>query len=224
MSAPAPLSIETGWQLTPPPPPVSLRDLENDAPSNWSGYLTPFDPFTYRKPQSYARYFVPLERTHQNYIDQWVTPEWKDDVSSNGAVWTNENVHFIIDNSLPIINDLVITEKFDTYGKIVKAGLLQKQARLEGKNDRLWGPGLSDSEITLPWIISTISTSTKVKRLLPKEGCKWLFMRNGVKSIINNRMDLEIVLLNENMELVALSQHVCQIIHVDSKREKKANL
>lgn len=100
---------------------------------------------------------------------------------------------------------------------------MQKQARLEGKDDRLWGPGLSDSEITLPWIISTISTSTEVKRLLTKEGCKWLFMRNGVKSTVNNRMDLEIVLMNDKMELVALSPHVCQIIHVDSKREK-ANL
>jgi len=217
--------MQTGWQLTPSPPPVSLEGLEADAPSIWSGYLTPFDPSTYRKPQSYVRFYVPVERSSQYYIDQWVTPGWKDECSTNGAVWTNETIHFIVDNSFPVLNDLLDTDKtFDTYNKVVKAGLLQKQARSEGKDDRLWGEGLSDSELPFPWIISTISTSTEVKKLLPKDGCKWLFMRNTVKSIINSRMDLEIVLLSEKMELIALSQHICQVIHVDSKRPRKANL
>jgi len=225
MAAPGQISMQTGWQLTPSPPPVSLDGLDADAPSIWSGYLTPFDPSTYRKPQSYVRFYVPIERTHKHYIDQWVTPGWKDDCSPNGAVWTNETLHFIIDNSLPILNDLLDTDgKLDVYNKIVKAGRLQKQARWEGKDDRLWGEGLTDSEMLFPWIISTVSTSTELKRLLPKEGCKWLFMRNTVKTIIDSRMDLEIVLLDEKMELVALSQHICQIIHVNSKRVKKASL
>lgn len=88
----------------------------------------------------------------------------------------------------------------------------------------MWGDGLTDSELLFPWIISTVSTSTEVKRLLPEEGCKCLFMRNTVKNIIDSRMDLEIVLFNEKMELVTLSQHVCRIIHVDNKRAKKASL
>jgi len=225
LAAPGQISIQTGWQLTPAPPSVSLEELESDAASIWSGYLTPFDPSTFRKPQSYVRFYIPTERSSRHYIDQWVTPGWKDDRSPNGAVWTNETIHFIIDNSLPILNDLLDTEnRFDSYNKIVKAGLLQKQARSEGTEDRLWGEGLTDSELLFPWIISTVSTSTEVKRLLPRGGCKWLFMRNTVKSIIDSRMDLEVVLLNESMELVALSQHVCLVIHVDSKREKKANL
>ncbi|KAH8648134.1 thioesterase-like superfamily-domain-containing protein [Tricladium varicosporioides] len=225
LAAPGRISMQTGWQLTPSPLPVSLKGLEGDAPSIWSGYLTPFDPSTYRKPHSYVRFYVPIERRSQYYIDQWVTPGWKDDCSPNGAVWTNETIHFIIDNSLPILNDLLDTDKkFDTYNKIVKAGLLQRQARSEGKDDRLWGEGLTDSELLFPWIISTVSTSTEVKRLLPNEGCKWLFMRNTVKNITDSRMDLEIVLMSEKMELVALSQHICQVIHVDRKRAKKASL
>jgi len=217
--------MQTGWQLLPAPPPVSLEALEADAPSIWSGYLTPYDPSTYRKPQSYVRYYVPKERISRHHIDQWVIPGWKDHDLPNGAVWTNETIHFIIDNSLPILNDLLDTDKsFDTYNMIVKAGLLQKQARSAGEDDRLWGEGLTDSELLFPWIISTISTSTDVKKLLPKEGCKWLFMRSTFKSIVDSRMDLDIVLLSERMELVALSQHVCQIIHVNSKREKKASL
>ncbi|KUJ13166.1 uncharacterized protein LY89DRAFT_621945 [Mollisia scopiformis] len=219
------ISVQTGWQLTPPPPPVSLAGLETDASSIWSGYLTPFDASTLRKPQSYVRYYVPIERANKHYIDQWVTPEWRDDCSPKGPVWTNETIHFIIDNALPILNDLLDTDgEYGVYNKIVKAGLLQRQARLEGKDDRLWGGGLADSELLFPWIISTVSTSTELKRLLPKEGCKWLFMRETVKAIIDSRMDLEIVVLDEKMELVAISQHVCQVIHVNRKRTSKANL
>ena len=226
MAAPGQISTQTGWQLTPSPPPVSLKGLEDDAPSIWSGYLTPFDPSTYRKAQSYVRYYIPIERTkEQHYVDHWVTPGWKDDCLPSGAVWSNETIHFIVDNSLPILSFLLDTDgRFDVYNKIVKAGLLQKEARLEGKDDRLWGEGLADSELLFPWIISTVSTSTEMKRLLPKEGCKWLFMRSTVKTIIDSRMDLDIVLFDEKMELVALSQHICQIIHVDSKRAKKSNL
>jgi hypothetical protein len=225
LAAPRQISTQTGWQLNPSPLPVSIKELEDDAPSIWSGYLAPFDPSTYRKPHSYVRFYLPIERKSRHYMDQWVTPGWKDDCSPNGAVWTNEIIHFIVDNSLPILNDLLDTDgNFDIYNKIVKAGLLQKKARSEGKDDRLWGEGLTDSELVFPWIISTVSISTEVKRLLPKEGCKWLFMRSTVKDIIDNRMDLEIVLMNEKMELVALSQHICQIVHVDNKRAKKANL
>lgn len=219
------LSVKTGWQLIPSPPPVSLKELEADGPSIWCGYLTPFDPFTYRKPQSYVRYYIPQARTSQHFIDQWVTPGWKDELGSpNGPVWTNETVHFIIDNSLPLLNDLVDAPRFAIYNKLFQAGFQQKQARVEGKDDRLWGEGLADSEISFPWILSTISSSTEVKRLLPVEGCKWLFMRNTIKDIIDNRMDLEIVLLNETLELIATSHHICHIIHVDKKRPKGVNL
>lgn len=225
LAVPGLLSMQTGWQLTPSPPPASLHDLEADAPSLWSGYLTPFDPLSYRKPHSYIRFFVPKGRTGRHFIDQWVTPGWKDNNSPNGPVWTNETIHFVVDNSFPILNDLLDTDgKFDTYNKTIKAGITQRQARLEGKDDRLWGEGLSDCELQFPWIISTLSSTTEVKRLLPKEGCKWLFMRNTVKAIVDGRMDLEIVLMNENGALVATSQHICQIVNVDRKRTREGNL
>ena len=131
-------------------------------------------------------------------------------------------IHFVVDNCLPTLNDLVSTSKTELYENIVRGGLEQRQARLEGKDDRIWGQGLTDSN-SISWIVSTISISTEVKRLLPKE-TKWLFMRVETKSLLNNRMDYDIVLTDENGELIALSHHVMQVIHVDAKKTKLSSL
>ena len=49
----------------------------------------------------------------------------------------------------------------------------------------------------------------EVKKLLQPQGEKWLFMRARAKDIDDGRMDVEVTILNENLELVALSHHIC---------------
>lgn len=222
LSIPGQLSVKTGWQLSPPPVPTTTQSLEADCDPNWVSYLTPFSPTSLRRAQSYVKYYIPIKRSSLNYIDQWVTPGWKDEGAVNGAVWTNEIIHFVLDNCLPTLNDLLSTSKTELYQSIVRAGLVQRQARLEGKDDRIWGRGLTDSSV-IPWIVSTIAISTEVKRLLPKD-TKWLFMRVTTKSLLNDRMDYDVVLTDENGELIALSHHVMQVIHVDAKKAKLSSL
>jgi acyl-CoA thioesterase FadM len=48
-----------------------------------------------------------------------------------------------------------------------------------------------------------------VKKALPEEGVKYLHVRLQAKQIKNGRFDLEIVVMDEGGELVALSHHVC---------------
>jgi Thioesterase-like superfamily len=218
LAIPGQISVRTGWQLSPPPVPASIKNLEADRDPHWVSYLAPFSPTSLRRAQSYIKYYIPIKSQSRNSIDQWVTPGWKDEGAANGAVWTNETIHFVIDNCLPTLNDLMSKSKTsELYNSIVKAGLVQRQARLEGKDDRIWGRGLTDSDLP-PWIISTIAITTEVKRLLPKEGTKWLFMRVTTKSLLNNRMDYDIVLMDQNSELIALSHHLAQVVHVDSKK------
>lgn len=63
----------------------------------------------------------------------------------------------------------------------------------------------------------TLSLSLEVKKVLPPEGVKWLFMRARAKEIKNGRMDAEITILDEAFELVALSHQVSFIVDVAKK-------
>lgn len=66
----------------------------------------------------------------------------------------------------------------------------------------------------------TLSMSTEIKRNLPPDGVRWLYLRTEAKNITSGRMDLEILLCDENMLLIAISQHVAQIIPSAQKQEK----
>lgn len=52
----------------------------------------------------------------------------------------------------------------------------------------------------------------EIKKALPAEGMEWLFSRVGSKEIRNGRMDLEVTILDESGEIVALSTHVALIV------------
>ena len=203
---------------------MHIPSLEADCDPNWISYLTPFAPGSARRAQSYVRYCIPFRPHNLHTIDQWVTPGWQDSCSEAGAVWTNETIHFILDNCLPNLNDLIDERKTGSlHQKIVNAGLAQRKARSEKKDDKIWGEGLGESDV-FPWINSTITIGTEIKRLLPEEGAKWLFMRVTTKSILNDRMDYEIVMMDREMNLIALSHQVAQIIPIGSKEERKALL
>ena len=65
----------------------------------------------------------------------------------------------------------------------------------------------------------------EVKKTLPPEGVEWLFVRVRPKQIKNGRMDLEVVILDEQGDIVALSQHVCLILdaarNMAERKDKK---
>ena len=141
---------------------------------------------------------------------------------ANGPVWTNELVHFVLDLCLPTLND-ILNNSNEFYDAVVRGGLQQRQARREKRDDRIQGVGLADADLS-SWIISTTAITTEIKRLLPEEGTKWLFMRVTTKSLVNGRMDYDIVLTDGDQKLIAVSHHVLQVIHLDSKMAKRASL
>lgn len=224
LSAPAQGFYNTEWKLSPPALSTSIADLENDRDPNWTSYLTPFSSVSYRNAQAYVRYHIPIKDDPRHTNDQWITPGWDDANAPNGPVWTNESVHFVVDNCLPLLPDLMNADRKDGfYHPTVAAGLLQKEARVNGKDDRLWGEGMSPSARSgrFAWIMSTMSITTEIKKLLKPEGEKWLFMRATTKHLQNQRMDLEIILMDAAGELVALCNHIVQAIPLDAKMEKK---
>jgi len=54
----------------------------------------------------------------------------------------------------------------------------------------------------------TLLLNLDIKKTLPEEGVEWLFVRVDTKQIKNGRLDLDIVVMDEGGEIVALSHHV----------------
>ena len=63
-----------------------------------------------------------------------------------------------------------------------------------------------------PFKYLTASMSLEMKSVLPPEGVRWLFLRAQTKEIQNGRLDAEILILNETLDLVAISHQVSFII------------
>jgi hypothetical protein len=108
---------------------------------------------------------------------------------------------------------------------------LQKDAREAGKPDwralKLDGSledKYGDTVFKDSYFHGTMSMSTEIKKKLPEEGVRWLYMRSEAKSIVNGRMDNQALLFDEKMELVAISHHVVQLLSGDQKTRKKPSL
>ncbi|KAF3067124.1 hypothetical protein GL218_08903 [Daldinia childiae] len=61
----------------------------------------------------------------------------------------------------------------------------------------------------------TVVLNLDVKKALPPEGVEWLFSRVRAKCIKNGRMDLEVVIMDETGEVVALSHHVVLMVSAE---------
>lgn len=69
----------------------------------------------------------------------------------------------------------------------------------------------------------TLLLNLDFKKHLPDAGLEWLFLRAITKQIKNGRMDIDIMILDEDGEIVALSHHIALVL--DAKRnlaERKA--
>ncbi|MCJ1463376.1 hypothetical protein MMC07_001983 [Pseudocyphellaria aurata] len=70
----------------------------------------------------------------------------------------------------------------------------------------------------------TLHLSLEIKKALPSEGVQWLFSRVRAKQIKNGRFDLEVVILDEKADIVALSHHVAMIVPADRNTAKRRSV
>ncbi|OCK84128.1 hypothetical protein K432DRAFT_320920 [Lepidopterella palustris CBS 459.81] len=63
-----------------------------------------------------------------------------------------------------------------------------------------------------PFWYPTLLLNLDIKKPLPEEGVEWLFARVRSKQIKNGRLDLEVIVLDEGGDIVALSHHVCLVL------------
>ena len=53
------------------------------------------------------------------------------------------------------------------------------------------------------------------KKSIPDEGLEWLFVRVAAKQIKNGRMDLDVIIMDADGEIIALSHHVALVVGSD---------
>ncbi|TGO88171.1 hypothetical protein BPOR_0178g00010 [Botrytis porri] len=75
-----------------------------------------------------------------------------------------------------------------------------------------------------PAMITSLATSVEIKQLLPPGGTKWLFRRARAKEVQDGRLSMEVMVFDEGMELVALSQQLCPIIDLSRAMANKQKL
>ncbi|KAL5356181.1 thioesterase-like superfamily-domain-containing protein [Aspergillus floccosus] len=223
------ITVSTGWQLTPPPRPVNLDGLSSHSDPDWICYHPAFHTDGFLRAGSYAQIYVPTDGTHSShYAEQWIAPGWDCSPagsSSNEARWTTDMLQFVVDIGLGIPQNLYPTSPngplpVGSSAATLEFAAAQKKARDAGETS--WRLLATDGSTVLhPQLIHfTLSMSTEVKKELPPDGVRWLYLRSEVKSIRNGRMDLEVLLCDQGMELVALSRQVAVLIPSMNKKRK----
>lgn len=106
----------------------------------------------------------------------------------NGQKFTDTSLGYVVDNFVQIIE--VRTQDLDPYYHA--NGTPQATS---------WFP--------------TLLLNLDIKKPLPEQGVEWLFVRVQTKQVKNGRYDLEVIVLDEAGDLVALSHHICMILSAD---------
>ncbi|OHF00694.1 hypothetical protein CORC01_04011 [Colletotrichum orchidophilum] len=69
----------------------------------------------------------------------------------------------------------------------------------------------------------TLALNLDVKKALPEEGAEWLFIRTMAKVIRNGRLDLEVIVLDQTGDVVALSTHVNMVLPAERNLKERSH-
>lgn len=134
-------------------------------------------------------------------------------------------IPFVVDMTIPIQENFFPRES----GKPLPVGSIaatleyaarQQKARERGRSD--WRVIDDDGSKTFGARILHVSLtiSTEIKQRLPAEGVRWLYLRSECKRILNGRMDLEVLVFDERVDLIAIGHQTAVLIEGASKIQK----
>lgn len=197
-------SFSTGWELNPLPRPVDLKKLKAGGDENYAAVDSmPFPKF--RKASLKLQFHLPRKSQFlKSMIDEWIC-------FSTGERFTNECLGFVAD-MFPMIPE---TYRHGPDPHDVPSIEEQNSAGKRDGYSRFWYP--------------TLTLNLDIKKALPKDGVEFLFVRVRTKQIRNGRYDLEVIILDEEGDMVALSHHVSMVLSAERnmaerKVQKESNL
>lgn len=180
-------SLNTGWSLDPPPYPVDLEKLKQGNDENWMAI--PAMPFSeFRKASQRFEFNLARAGPHlKSMADEWVR-------FTSGERITNDALGFACDMFPMVLENYRFGEDPKQVPTIKE--MLAKQEK--NKFGAFWYP--------------TLSLNLDIKKALPEEGVEYLFVRVRTKQVRNGRFDLEVVLMDDTGDVVALSNHVTMVL------------
>jgi hypothetical protein len=198
-SAEVGISAHTGWKPYPAPAPGSLPAGKIDLPTlartgkdgAWIKQNPPFLDF--RRAGAHIELYGPREDetrqqpTGSTTVDQWA--RFQPGGDKNGR-WTDAAVVYLLD-MFPMA-----LEGFDTLSATAVAKA-NGEAVPEMKA-KFWYP--------------TVTLNIDMKKHLPKDGVEWLYSRIVTKVVRGGRTDLDVSVLDENGEVIALSTQVGLVV------------
>lgn len=214
------ISLPTRYALSPPSYPItSITALREGTDDNW--VLLPKPAFhSFRKAMQRVQTYVPRSASvAPAIVDEWIC-------FSSGERFTQESLGYVCD-TFPLITAGYTPQdvqsqphfqNFDTNNKNKKATLSPSGSPRSSSSIAV--PPSSLEEPVKLWL-PTLVLNLEFKKLLPPEGVEWLFVRCHAKQIKNGRMDMEIVILDEGGDIVALSSHVALIVSSDRQLGSK---
>lgn len=181
------ISLDTDFQMHPAPPPVDLVKLGQNQDSNW--IRQPEMPFAeFRKASTKIAFHFPRSgQLHKSLGDEWVHMR-------TGELFTNTTLGFVADMfPMPVESFRDPENRTDVVERDERGEIVKRHEKAV-----FWYP--------------TVLLNIDFKKALKEEGEEWLFSRCKTKMIKNGRMDLEIVILDAQGDIVAISHHICLVV------------
>ncbi|KAL9081540.1 MAG: hypothetical protein Q9159_007272 [Coniocarpon cinnabarinum] len=202
-------SFSTNYSLTPPPPRLlgGFEALESGkGDDNWAEVpLLPFSDF--RKASKRCRWFFPLRgrgALGKGGSDQWFALNTVND-DGKREVWTDESLGFVVDMFPQVLETFLIP---DVYTPPDPSSNSSESSNSSSQSSRSSSTDMSEKSPAARFWYPTLLLNLEVKKSLG-QGVRWLFLRVQAKLIQQGRYDLEVIVLDEKSEVVALSHHVC---------------
>ncbi|KAJ5975293.1 hypothetical protein N7481_009000 [Penicillium waksmanii] len=197
-SAEVGISAHTGWTPQPAAPSgsgpggkIDFAALANGKDGEWIKLEPPYPEF--RRAAAQLELYGPGKgktqqaRSGSMAIDQWARFQPGGDVKGR---WTDAAIPYLID-MFPMALD-----GFDTVSAEAEAKAKGEKVS-EGKA-KFWYP--------------TVTLNVDMKKHLPAEGVEWLYSRIVTKVVRDGRTDLDVTVLDQNGEVIALSTQVGLVV------------
>jgi hypothetical protein len=190
VSLPVPFNLD---HPLPPPPKPNFTALKENLDRNWERFTVPrASPLGSMRCLQNCIYYAPRGGQaikHKHVIDKWVR-------LASGEKFTASSLGYVAD-CWPYV-----VEAYRPPPPSNNQESVSEQSRHEHD------PFPHDAKFWYP----TVVLNLEVKKALPEEGVEWLQLRIQSKQVKRGRLDLEVIVLDEDGELVALSNHVNLIV------------
>ncbi|KAM3417142.1 hypothetical protein BST61_g8717 [Cercospora zeina] len=197
------LSMNTGYGLQPAIPPIDFSAVLSGKDANWFRYDVGRDPQTpnhtlcnvifvmQRHPPSPS-----LDPLNRRFTTQWITPRIPEEK------WTTPMLGLLMDHSVPPLENFFPEAPHNSFSMPIRA-LQNEKEGLSTYDHPFWSS---------PRYYPTVSMTIDVKRQLPAEGVKWLFLRWAMKECVDGRFDIEAEIWDPEGDLVALGQSLWFVV------------